>query len=576
MGPPLPRGRAFLTTALAVLVAACAPRVPTRVSPLRAAAPRPNVVYIVLDDVGFSDLGAYGSEIHTPNIDRLARDGIRYNVFETRALCSATRAALLTGRNNQAVGMMELPSTDRGYPQQRGYIVPEAATVAQILQANGYRTSAAGKWHLTPPAEMTDSARSRANWPSGKGFQNFYGWLIGWTDQYDPAGVGREIMEGDHPSMAPRPAGYHVSEAIVTRAIDYLKEGRTRDPLQPQFLYLAFGAAHYPLQVPEEYIDRYEGVYDRGWDRLREERFERQKEIGIVPRDARLSPRGDENPAWDSLTPGERKVYARFMATYAGFLEHADEQVGRLIAYLKESGQYDDTLIFLISDNGATSEGGLAGRFDMRTARAAGGATGIERMLARLDEVGSPASEPMYQRPWAWLGATPFQKYKSTPYGGGVRDPLIVTWPAGIRDRGAVRSRFVDAIDITPTVLDVLGIRAPRVFAGVPQMELQGRSIRETFADPRAPTRTVQFFELYGNRAIRSDGWRAIATHENGTSFDRDRWELYDLNRDFSESTDVAAEYPEKLRELQALWWSEAAKYNGLPILESSRGYRGD
>lgn len=565
------RGGAWLGLAWAVLAAGCALPAASRAPRPGAAVPRPNVVFIVLDDVGFSDFGAYGSEIRTPSIDGLARDGIRYNAFETRALCSATRAALLTGRNNQSVGMMELPSADRGYPQQRGYIVPEAATIAQILQANGYRTSAVGKWHLTPPAEMPDSAQSRANWPSGKGFQDFYGWLIGWTDQYDPRGVGREIMEGDHPSKAARPAGYHVSEAIVTRAIDYLKEGRARDPRRPQFLYLAFGAGHYPLQVPKEYIDRYTGVYERGWDRLREERFERQKEIGIIPKDARLSPRSEENPAWESLTPAQRKVYARFMATYAGFLEHADEQIGRLVDYLKESGQYDDTLIFLISDNGATPEGGMTGRF-----RVGGWATGIEQMLARLDEVGSPASEPVYQRPWAWVGATPFQKYKSTPYGGGVRDPLIVTWPAGIRDRGVVRSQFVEVMDITPTVLDVLGIGAPAVVAGVPQMEMQGRSVRGTFTDPRASTRAVQFFELYGNRAIRSGGWRAIATHENGTSFDRDRWELYDLDHDFSESTDIAARYPEKLRELQALWRSEAEKYNGLPILESSRGYRGE
>ncbi|HET8654282.1 MAG TPA: sulfatase-like hydrolase/transferase [Longimicrobiaceae bacterium] len=538
----------------------------------RAAAQRPNVVYIVLDDVGFSDLGAYGSEIRTPNIDQLARDGIRYNVFETRAVCSPTRAALLTGRNNQSVGMLELPSADLGRPQTRGHIVPEAATIAQVLRANGYATSAVGKWHLTPPAEMADSTHSRANWPSGKGFQNFYGWLMGWTDQYDPSGVGREMMEGDHPSTAPRPPGYHVSEAIVTRAIDYLKEGWARDPRRPQFLYVAFGAGHYPLQVPEEYIDGYDGVYEVGWDRLREERFERQKHLGIVPGDARLSPRGDENPAWGSLSADEKKVYARFMATYAGFLEHADEQIGRLVAYLKRSGHYDDTLIFLISDNGATPEGGPTGQFRVRYHRAAD----VGQLLARLDEVGSRTSEPMYQRPWAWLGATPFQKYKSTPYGGGVRDPLIVTWPAVIRDRGAIRTQFVDAIDITPTVLDVLGIEPPAVVDGVPQMPMHGRSIRGTFTDPDAPTRSVQYFEIYGNRAIRSGGWRAIATHENGTSFDEDRWELYDLNHDFSESTDVAARYPEKLKELQALWWSEAAKYDGLPILESRRGYRGD
>jgi arylsulfatase len=533
---------------------------------------RPNVVFILLDDVGFSDLGAYGSEIRTPSIDRLARDGLRYDVFETRAVCSPTRAALLTGRNNQSVGMMELPSADRGHPQLHGHIVPEAATIAQILRANGYRTSAVGKWHLTPPAEMPDSARSRANWPSGKGFQDFYGWLLGWTDQYDPSGVGREMMEGDHPSTAPRPPGYHVSEAIVTRAIEYLKDGRAKDPGQPQFLYLSFGAGHYPLQVPREYVDRYAGVYEKGWDRLREERFERQKALGIVPRDARLSPRGKENPAWESLSADERKVYARFMATYAGFLEHADEQIGRLVAYLKESGQYENTLIFLISDNGATSEGGSTGQFRVRY----GPPAEIGQLLSRLDEVGSPSSEPMYQRPWAWLGATPFQKYKSTPYGGGVRDPLIVTWPAVIHDRGAIRSQFVDAIDLTPTVLDVLGIPVPAVVDGVPQMPMHGRSIRATFTDPRAPTRTVQYFEIYGNRAIRSGGWRAIATHRNGTSFDEDRWELYDLEHDFSESADVSARYPEKLKELQALWHAEAEKYDGLPLLESKRGYRPD
>jgi arylsulfatase len=258
------------------------------------------------------------------------------------------------------------------------------------------------------------------------------------------------------------------------------------------------------------------------------------------------------------------------MATYAGFLEHADEQVGRLVAYLKASGQYDDTLIFFISDNGATPEGGVRGKF----AHPFVDTTSLAGMLARLDDLGSERSEPVYQRPWAWLGSTPFQKYKSTPYGGGVRDPLIVTWPAGIRARGAIRSQFAEVMDITPTVLDILGIEAPSALAGVPQMAMQGRSIRATFDDPRAPTRTTQFFRLGANRAMRHGGWRAIATHRPGTGFAQDRWELYDLDRDFSEAIDVAARYPDKLRELQALWQSEAGQYGALPLVEPTRGAR--
>lgn len=561
------RGHVSILTSAAVLLAPCAAPAVAGAQSAQTTPVRPNIVYILLDDVGFSDLGPYGSEISTPNIDALSAGGIRYNSFETRAICSPTRAALLTGRNSQSVGMMDLARADQGIPHSRGYITPAAATIAQILQANGYRTSVVGKWHLTPTAEQHDSASTRANWPSGKGFQNFYGFLSGWTDQYNPEGVGREMMEGDHPVATPEPPGYHVSEAIVTRAIDYLKEGGARAPEQPHFLYLSFGAGHSPIQVPRRYIDEYAGVYEKGWDRIREERFARQKQLGIIPADAVLPPRNPDDPAWDRLSEAEKTVFARFMATYAGFLEHTDEQIGRLIDYLEETGQYDNTLIFLMSDNGAAPEAGLTGGF----LRPYGDTTSVQTMLARLDDLGTERSSALYQRPWAMVGGTPFRMYKLWPYGGGVRDPLIVTWPAGIRDRGAIRSQFVETIDITPTVLDILDIEAPKEFAGVPQMEVHGESILPTFTDPQAPDpRTTQFFVLRGNRAIRHDGWKAVAIHTNGTSFDEDRWELYHLDRDFTESVDLSAQHPDKLEELKALWWSEAEKYGALPLVEFS------
>jgi arylsulfatase A-like enzyme len=530
--------------------------------------PRPNIIYILLDDVGFSDLGPYGSEIATPHIDQLAREGIRYMHFETRAICSPTRAALLTGRNNQAVGMMDLA---RGNPDgpahSRGFITPEAGTIAQILQSHGYRTSVVGKWHLTPTAELQDSFEGRQNWPSGKGFQNFYGWLSGWTDQYNPSGPGQEMMEGDHLAQEDNPGGDHVSEAIVDRGIDYLRDGFVNSPDQPQFLYLAFGAAHAPIQVPQRYIEKYAGVYEKGWDRLREERFARQKQMGIIPVNAVLTGRHEDDPAWDDLSPVEKTVYARFMATYAGFIEHTDEQIGRLVNYLKDVGQYDNTLIFLLSDNGAAPEAGIDGNFT----RPYGPDITVEEMLTRLDDLGSERSSALYQRPWARVGATPFKKYKLWPFGGGVRDPLIVTWPDLIREKGGIRQQYVEVIDITPTVLDILNIDPPEDIEGIDQMDMHGASILETFNNPQAPAaRNTQFYCMRGNRGIYHDGWKAVAIHVRGTDFEDDVWELYHVANDFSESINVADQHPDKLQELKELWWSEAEKYGSLPLTEFS------
>lgn len=533
---------------------------------------KPNIIYILLDDTGFSDLGSYGSEIATPHMDRLATEGLRYNHFESRAICSPTRAALLTGRNSQSVGMMDLargPFED-GPAHSRGYISEKAATIAHILQEHGYRTTATGKWHLTPTEEQEDESTGTSdnlrNWPTSKGFQNFYGVLSGWTDQYDPHewGRGRQIIEGNRMAEEENSGGEHFSEEIVNRAINYMDEGFSDTPDQPQFLYLAFGATHAPIQAPQEYIDNYKGVYDKGWDALRLERFNRQKQLGIIPEEAVLTARHPEDPAWDSLNEEEKEVFARFMEVYAGFLEHTDAQVGRLVDYLKESGQYENTIIFLMSDNGAAPEAGVKGNFDTPY----GDPMTVSEMHDRLEDLGTENSSALYQRPWARVGGVPFKKYKLWPHGGGVRDPLIVTWPGVIKDSGAIRTQYVETIDITPTVFDIVDIKAPKEFEGVDQLDVHGKSILPTITDSEAPTRTTQFFVLRGNRAIYHDGWKAIAIHENGTDFEDDQWELYDWENDFSEAVDLSAQYPEKLEEMKKLWWSEAEKYGALPLVE--------
>jgi arylsulfatase len=531
---------------------------------------RPNIIYILLDDVGFSDLQPYGSEIPTPNIDQLAKEGIRYNHFDTRAVCSPSRASLLTGRNNQTVGMMDLAWHAGHYGKGEqpsynlGYIIPAAATIAQILKINGYRTSIVGKWHLTPDSQISGTTSDKENWPTGKGFDHFYGWLGGWTDQFNPKGSGREIIENNHPVTTPHPKGYNVEVAITDHAIQYLKKGFEDHPDQPQFLFYSMGTAHAPLQVPERYIKKFEGVYDEGWDRLRQKRYERQKKLGIIPANAVLTKRNPGDPPWDSLTPVQRTVFAQFMATYAGYLTQADEQIGRLIHFLKDAGQYDNTIIFLMSDNGAAPEGGEEGGFY----HPYGDKTTVQEMLDHINELGTEQTQALYQRPWAMLGDTPFKRYKLWPNLGGVRDPLIISWPGKIPDHGAIRSQYVDIIDITPTVLDILGIKVPTVIDGVKQIDMAGKSILNTFNDPKASTRNIQFFSLRGVRAIRKGGWRAVAHHKKGTSFSEDQWQLYHLTDDYSGSVDLSKKYTDTLNTLKKLWWEQAKKYGALPLEE--------
>lgn len=529
---------------------------------------QPNVVVIVLDDVGFSDLGAFGSEIRTPAIDALAADGLRYNRFDTKAVCSPTRAALLTGRNPQTVRMADLPATKvdpNDMTRDRGEIPLNAQTIAQVLQRRGYATHGLGKWHLAPEDEDGTPGRN-ASWPLQRGFDSFYGFFLGWTDQYHP-----DLISGNRRIPAPATPGYHFSSDITDHAIAALTI-KTATPRKPVFIYLAYGAGHAPIQVPRPYIDAYAGIYDKGWDALRTERLERQKRMGIVPANTVLPPRNPGDRAWTDLTPTERTVFARFMQVYAGFISHTDEHIGRLVAHLKATGQYDNTVFIVMSDNGGASEAGQMGSFEKlyRPNRLSPG-----QMLSRLDELGTDKTQSEYQRPWAMAGVTPLRRYKVWPYLGGVRTPLIVSWPKGIRDRGAIRRQYVDVIDLAPTIADVAGTRFPAAIGGRMEIPVAGKSIRASFASANTPSaRTVQYFELRGNRAITSGKWRAVAVHKQMTDFARDKWELFDTEADFSESTDLSARHPEKLEELKALWWREARKYSTPPLAEASEKFR--
>lgn len=537
---------------------------PSKLAIPQARAGSPNIIYIVLDDCGFSDLHCFGSEVATPHIDSLASYGLQYTDFHTKAICSPSRAALLTGRNSHAVGMAELPEGDLGYPHTRGRVTAAATTVAQILRANGYSTLGVGKWHLTPREDMRE-AGSRSEWPLQKGFDRWYGFLSGWTDQYHP-----DLVEDNHSLGRPNQPGYHFSVDIVDKAKNMVDQHVASGPDKPFFLHVAFGATHFPIQVPKPYIDKYVSTFQAGWDQIRENRYKRQLELGVIPPGTKLPPRNPGDPAWKHLSDEERTVFTRFMAAFAGFLEHADEQIGRLIQHLKDKNLFDNTAIFLISDNGGAPEAGVKGSFY----NPYGGNTTIHEMFEHLDELGSDKTEPGYQRPWAMASDTPFKFYKLWPYRGGVQTPLIVSWPKGIQSHG-FRRQFIDVIDITPTVLDITGVEAPAIFEGVCQIPIQGKSMRATFDNPANPgPRDMQYFELWGSRGIYHKGWSAIGMHKTGTSFDSDHWELYNVDEDFSQSEDLAGREQEKLREMIALWWSEAAKNGALPLLEAAVDYR--
>lgn len=522
---------------------------------------RPNIVLIVLDDTGYSDFGCFGSEIHTPNIDALAADGLRYSHFESRAICTPTRASLLTGRNNQTVGLADLPAGKLqpvGTGKDAGVLAPNAQTLAQALQSSGYATMAIGKWHLATEFE-DGTPGNNGSWPCQRGFDYYYGFIGGWADQYRP-----DLVENNARIGKPSAPGYHVSVDITDRAIARLAERKAAAPDKPRFLYLAFGATHAPIQVPRPYIDRYAGMYDKGWDAIRAERFARQGAMGIVPPGTKLPPANAGDDAWEPLDPVRKRVYARFMEAYAGFLTHADEQIGRLVAALKASGDYENTVFVLLSDNGASAEHGQTGSIGQLYPPAHLDAA---ELATHMDDIGT--AQIGMQRPWGMASNTPFRRYKSWPFAGGVRTPLIMAWPGHLPDRGAIRHQRVDTIDLAPTLVELAGTRFAGTLGGQAQIPIAGASIRETLFSARAPDpRNVQFFELRGNRAIRVGKWRAVAIHKLGTPFEQDHWALFDTDADFAEAEDLSKRLPAKVSELKAAWQREARRYGALPLSE--------
>lgn len=524
----------------------------------------PNVLYIVLDDLGFSDLGCYGSEIRTPNIDSLAQDGLRFNNFHTTAICSATRASLLTGTNHHEVGVGALVDQKTGVPNGIGHISNNYATIAEILQYYDYRTYATGKWHLS---QAMYQGADISQWPLQRGFDRYYGFLSACQDQFHPT-----LVQDNTFIQPPNKEGYHLSEDITDHAINYIYTSKMEHPDIPVFLYLPYGAMHSPHHVSLEYADRYKGVYDKGWDEIRAARFKKQKELGVIPQDAELTERNELVKAWDELSDDAKKVFARQMEVYAGFLEHTDEQIGRVLDFLKSIDQYDNTLIVFISDNGASAEGGQSGRL-MQLAHSSyimdydGVDEEIAFELKNYDLIGTEKSYSHYPIGWANVGNTPFKWYKQWTYEGGTKDPLIIRYPALINDPGAVRGQYVHVSDITPTVLDVIGVTKPDHIKGIVQKPMTGTSFKYALEDGKAADRKhTQYYEMMGNRSIYHDGWKAIVNHGFNDSYDQDVWELYHVEEDYSENNNVADKYPEKLESLKELWLIEAGKNHVFPM----------
>lgn len=526
----------------------------------------PNVVIVVLDDVGYSDFGCYGSEIATPTIDSLASHGLRYTNFHTTGLCSPTRACLLTGRNHHSVGMGALADWDSGFPGYRGRISHSCATLSEMLQPAGYSTWAVGKWHLTPASE-TSAVGPFGQWPTQRGFDRFYGFLGAETNQYHP-----DLVEDNHRLAVPNSPTYHLSEDLVDHSISLLSEHISLARERPFFLYLAFAACHAPHQVWKPYIDKYEEVFSKGWDRCRDDRLARQKEMGIVPESTLLSPRNEDVLPWDELTADQQRLFVRLQAAYAGFLEHTDEQLGRLISFMEAHDLINSTVMAVLSDNGASPEGSPIGTVNaMRRLNRLD--DDLSYNLEHYDEIGQSHLNNNYPLGWAMAGNTPLKRYKQFSHGGGVRDPLVLSWPNGIDVCGELRHQFHHASDIVPTILEIVGVQPPKVVKGVAQLPIEGESMTYTFGAPTARSaKRVQYFEVLGSRGIWHDGWKAVVWHKRGSAFSEDIWELYNLDQDFSECNNLATLEPERLGELVDLWWAAAGRHQVLPLRDPLSG----
>ena len=572
--------------------------------PLRAKEGAPNVLFIILDDTGYGQLGCFGSPVKTPNLDGLAANGLTYNNMHTTALCSPTRTCILTGRNHHSNGMACITEASTGFPGANGNIPFENGFLSEMLLQEGYNTYAIGKWHLTP-ADQISAAGPYDRWPLGRGFERFYGFLGGETHQYYP-----ELVYDNHQVEPPKTPeeGYHVTEDLVDKAISFVADAKQVAPNKPFFMYFCTGAMHAPHHVRKEWSDKYAGQFDDGWEAYREKTFARQKELGIVPPEAELSRHDPDVPEWESLSEDERKLYARMMEVFAGFLTHTDFHIGRLLDFLKATGEFENTLIMVLSDNGASSEGGPQGSVN-ENLFFNNVPESLEANLAAIDELGGPTTFNHYAWGWTWAGNTPFRRWKRETYRGGISDPFIVHYPNGIEPKGEVRSQYTHAIDMVPTVLDLLGIDPPTSVKGVAQSPIEGISFAQTLQDPLAASNHhTQYFEMMGHRSIYHDGWRAVCpwpgpsfTESGGffgdpisaeklTDLDANYWELYNVAEDFAENHNLAPrkhlsglervsealglveESPEeaanraKLIELIGMWYVEAGKYNVMPV----------
>ena len=523
---------------------------------------KPNILIVLLDDVGFADFGCYGSEIKTPTIDSVANNGLRFSGFHTTAMCSTTRSALLTGRNHHSVGVGCLANFDSGYPGYRGKIAKEAGTLGEILRPHGYRNYMVGKWHVTPLTE-TGPTGPFDGWPLARGFDRFYGFLDAETDQFSP-----EVVRDNTHVTAPGTywTGYHLTEDLCDNAVTYLAEHTAGAPDNPFFMLLAPGACHAPHQAPIEYIDRCETYFQDGWDACRERRLANQIKLGIVPPGTQLPPRNDFVFPWEDIPAEQKPLFIRLMAAYAAMLEHFDDHFARVINQLRVSGQLDNTIIMVMSDNGASQEGGPFG-FVNAMAPYNLVAEPMEEKIAKVGTLGGPDTHSNFPWGWAMAANTPLKRYKQNTHSGGIRDPFVISWPGKITDVGGTRHNFCHAVDIAPTLLDALGLEMPSKVKGIDQMPIEGTSFAPLLTDANATVhRGPQYFEMFGHRGIVSDGWKAVAFHQMGTPFEDDKWELYNLAIDFNECNDLAAEQPAKLAELIELWWQEADKHNVLPL----------
>ncbi|NUU16538.1 arylsulfatase [Cellulomonas humilata] len=545
------------------------------IEPLLPPPGAPNVVVVLLDDVGFGASSAFGGPCSTPTAERLASGGLRFNRFHTTALCAPTRQALLTGRNHHSVGMGSITETATSAPGNSSVRPNTKAPLAMTLKLNGYSTAQFGKCHEVPVWQSSPMGPFDA-WPSGGGgFETFYGFIGGENNQWDPA-----LYEGTTPVDPPATAeeGYHLTEDLADRAVGWIRQQKALMPDKPFFVYFAPGATHAPHHVPKEWADKYAGAFDDGWDAQRERTFARQKELGVIPPDAELTARHDEIPSWDDMPDELKPVLARQMEVYAGFLEHVDHHVGRIVDTLDDLGILDDTLVYyIVGDNGASAEGTLNGAFnEMANFNGMAALETPEFLAGKLDELGSPSSYNHYAVGWAWAMSSPLQWTKQiASHWGGTRNGTIVHWPGGIAEKGGLRSQFTHVIDVAPTVLEAAGLPEPAMVNGVQQSPMEGTSMLYTFDQPDSPERhDLQYFEMFGNRGIYHRGWSAVTKHRTpwimvgGTipAFDDDVWELYDGSVDFSQAHDLAADRPDLLAKLQRLWLIEATKYNVLPI----------